>query len=116
MRSYAGLTYSTRRVSPLDGPEHCVDAHQQRTQQLLTLAQALHFALGVHQRQQGGSSRARRIRRVGVVGVGESFSWTIGTILWTCRSIEQQSNKARQDGEVLFERGELQLSSVISRD
>jgi len=53
----------------------------------------------------------------GVVEVGESVSWTIGTILSGHAAASNSSqNKARQDGEVLFERGELQLSSVIRRD
>ncbi|MNF90264.1 hypothetical protein D3C84_728220 [compost metagenome] len=38
---------------PVERPKHGVDADQQRAEQLFAFTQARHFALGVHERQQG---------------------------------------------------------------
>lgn len=50
---------------PVEGPEHGVDAVEQRTEQLLAFTQAGDFTLGVHERQQGLGGFGGRIARLG---------------------------------------------------
>ena len=52
---------------PVEGPEHGVDAVQQRTEQMFTLTQALHLSPAVQQRQgqffQFWRKRRRKVAR-----------------------------------------------------